>query len=196
MAALALVGLAAVFMFILFPKLTTAPHPPQETGSAIGFGSDAVRAEVMEVLEEGVVQLGNVEQTYQHLRIKLLEGQWAGLLLEVDYGQRQVRPEGLNLSPGDRVIVSVGKNPQGIISAFFLDFVRTRPVLWLFATFVLFSVLISGWKGVRSLLGMAVSLSVILFYIIPQILQGRDPVMVSVSGAFFLLAVTLYLVYG
>ncbi len=195
-AALALVGLAAFLIFVLFPSLGTAPRPAAEVNSTIGFGSDAVRAKVVEVLEEEKVRLGGVEQTYQLLRVELLEGQWDGLLLEVEYGKRQVRPEGLNISPGDQVIVSVGKNPSGIISAFFMDFVRTGPVLWLFATFVLFSVLISGWKGVRSLVGMAISLSVIIFYIIPKILEGRDPVWVSVSGAFFLLAVTLYLVYG
>jgi uncharacterized membrane protein len=35
-----------------------------------------------------------------------------------------------------------------------------------------------------------------LLYIIPEILSGRDPLLVSITGAFGLLAVTLYLVYG
>lgn len=196
LAALALVGVAAVLVFILLPRLTPEPQAPDVQGGRIGLGSDAVRARVLEILEEGTVQMGQSQQTYQRLRIELLEGEWAGLVLEIDYGRRQVRPEGLNLSPGDQVFVTVGKNSDGFINAFFLDFVRARPLLWLFATFVLFSVLISGWKGVRSLIGMVVSLGVIIYYIIPQILAGRDPVWVSVSGAFFLLAVTLYLVYG
>lgn len=196
LAALALVGVAAILVFILLPRLAPEPQARDDQASRIGLGSDAVRARVLEILEEGTVQMGQLQQTYQRLRIKLLEGEWAGLVLEIDYGRRQVRPEGLNLSPGDQVFVTVGKNNDGFISAFFLDFVRARPLLWLFATFVLFSVLISGWKGVRSLIGMAVSLGVIIYYIIPQILAGRDPVLVSVSGAFFLLAVTLYLVYG
>jgi uncharacterized membrane protein len=68
--------------------------------------------------------------------------------------------------------------------------------LWLLGTFVAFSILISGWKGVRSLIGMAISLTVIVAYIIPQILAGEDPVWVSITGGFVLMAVTLYLVYG
>jgi uncharacterized membrane protein len=43
---------------------------------------------------------------------------------------------------------------------------------------------------------MGISIFVIILYIIPQILEGKDPVLISVSGAFFLLAATLYLVYG
>jgi uncharacterized membrane protein len=108
----------------------------------------------------------------------------------------QIRPEGLNLSPGDRVIVNISQGPENSINARFLDFVRTRPLLILFITFIIFSVLISGWKGVRGLIGMAISIGVILFYILPQILQGKTPVWVSVSGALFLLSITLYLVYG
>ena len=82
------------------------------------------------------------------------------------------------------------------VAVFFADFDRSRPLALLAAAFILLSVLISGWKGVRGLLGMAISLGVILGYILPNILQGRNPVAVSISGAFFLLAVTLYLVYG
>ncbi|MBC8331832.1 MAG: YibE/F family protein [Anaerolineae bacterium] len=194
-AALVLVGLAAALIWVFIPRLAADPDNAA-AGNRIGFGSDAVRAEIVAIVEEGTVQVGNVEQEYQLLRVELLEGDWAGTQLEVDYGKRQTRPEGLNLDVGDRVIVSVGKNLDGYISAYFMDFVRTRPIAVLFATFVLFSVLISGWKGVRGLMGMAVSLGVIVFYIIPQILRGHDPLWVSVSGAFFLLAVTLYLVYG
>lgn len=194
-AALTLVGLAAVLIWVFLPQLGATPES-KAPGTSIGFGSDAVRAEIVAIIEEGTVQVGNLEQNYQLLRVELLEGEWAGTQLEVDYGKRQTRPEGLNLAVGDRVIVTVGKSLDGYVTAFFLDFVRTRPIAILFVTFVVFSVAISGWKGVRGLLGMVVSLGVILFYIIPQILQGRDPVWISVSGAFFLLAVTLYLVYG
>ncbi len=56
--------------------------------------------------------------------------------------------------------------------------------------------LISRWKGLRSLLSMAFSLWVIISYIIPHILAGEDPVRVSIIGSAILLGVTLYLTYG
>ncbi len=192
--ALGLIAIAAIFFFLLLPRWLSSPEPTKTTN--IGYGSDAVRAEIIDVIEEGTVQLGDHEQEYQILRIELLEGEFAGTLMEMDYGKRQIRPEGLDLAVGDRIIVTVGKDPDGVLNAYFIDYVRTRSLLWLFATFMLFSILISGWKGVRGLIGMAISLGVILLYIIPQILQGRDPIWISVSGAFFILAVTLYLIYG
>ncbi len=167
-----------------------------DSASQLGFGTDSARAEVTAILDEGEIQLGETSQKYQLLEVVVLEGEYEGIRFKVDYGQRQLRPEGLNLETGDQVIINISRGPENILNARFLDFVRLRPVLLLLLTFIVFSVLISGWKGVRGLIGMGISILVITYYIIPQIIQGRDPVLVSVTGAFFLLAVSLYLVYG
>lgn len=188
--------IAGIVILYLIPRIQHTANRSETIGSTIGFGEDAVKAEVLAIVEEGQVQLGEHAQTYQVLKIKILEGEFAGQELEIDYGRQQIRPEGLNLSEGNQIIISVGQDLAGNLHTFFMDFVRTGPLLWLFGTFVLFSVLVSGWKGVRGLLGMVISLSVILWYIIPQILAGKNPVLVSVTGAFFLLTISLYLIYG
>ncbi|MCK4450632.1 MAG: YibE/F family protein, partial [Anaerolineae bacterium] len=50
--------------------------------------------------------------------------------------------------------------------------------------------------GLRSLGGTLFSLLVIFAFIVPQILAGRDPVAVSITGSIVMLAVSTYLVYG
>lgn len=195
--ALILIAITTLGSFTLLPDLLAVyqdREPSQSAGQS--YGTYAAQARVLEVVEEGTVTLGDVQQTYQVLRVVVLEGEYAGEKFEIEFGRRQIRPDSLNLSPGDRVILNVSQGPGGSVTARFLDFVRTRSMLILLATFVVFSIAISGWKGVRGLLGMAFSIAVILFYIIPQILAGKSPVLVSVSGAFILLSVTLYLVYG
>jgi len=195
--ALVLIVITAVGSFTILPDLL-AVYQDREAADTTGqsYGSHAAQARVLEVVEEGSITLGDVEQTYQVLRVVVLEGEYAGEEFEIEFGKRQIRPAGLNLSQGDRVILNVSQGPGGSVSARFLDFVRTRALLILLGTFIVFSIAISGWKGVRGLLGMAFSIAVILFYILPQILAGKNPVLVSVSGAFLLLSVTLYLVYG
>jgi uncharacterized membrane protein len=93
-------------------------------------------------------------------------------------------------------MVTVGQQPDGTITGYFTDYVRSQSLLWLFGTFVVFSVAISGWKGIRSLIAMCISLIVIIYYVIPQILAGKDPVLISISGAFILMTATLYITYG
>jgi uncharacterized membrane protein len=195
LAALVVVLISAFMIFSLMPSVNRQTQPDTQ-GFKIGFGSDTVKARVLDILEEGTIDLGETTQPYQILLVKILEGPSEGKLAEIDYGKRQIRPPGLKLSPGDVVLVTIGSMPDGTISAYFTDFVRTNPLLWLLGTFIVFSLVISGWKGARSLLGMAFSLFTITSYIIPQILQGKDPVLVNISGAFIMLAVTLYLTYG
>jgi uncharacterized membrane protein len=62
--------------------------------------------------------------------------------------------------------------------------------------FIIFTVLVSGWKGARALLGLAMSFVILMGFVLPQILAGRDPVVVSVAGSFVLLTVTMYLTQG
>lgn len=160
------------------------------------FGADTVRAEVLQIIEEGQIDLGGSFQTYQIARVNILEGPYAGIPMEIDYGRRQVRPDDYLLEPGDRILVSLTKTQDNVINAYFADYVRTTPILWLTLIFAISIILISQWKGVRALVSMAFSLYIIIGYIIPQILTGNDPLRVSIVGSMMLLGVSLYLTYG
>lgn len=160
------------------------------------FGSDTVRATVIEITEEGTVAMGGHTQTYQIARVEILEGEFAGVPMEIDYGKRQVRSDDYLLAPGDKIMVAISTTPDNVVNAYFVDFVRTAPILWLTAIFAAAILVVSMWKGLRALLSMAFSLFVIIGYIIPHILAGEDPLKVSIIGSIILLTVTLYLTYG
>jgi uncharacterized membrane protein len=186
-----LVGVSAAFL--LWPYFTQVDLPDVNMSA---FGSEAARARVTEIIEEGEIDLGGTMQRYQVARVELLEGEYRGILMEMDYGKRQVLSSAVYLQPGDHVLVTIGQRPDGVLTVYFVDFVRSDSILWLTALFVLVILAISRWKGLRSLLSMAFSLLVIIGYIIPHILAGEDPLRVSIIGSVILLGVTLYLTYG
>lgn len=160
------------------------------------FGADTVRAEVTQIIEEGEVDMGGHKQTYQIARVNILSGEYAGIPMEIDYGRRQIRSDDYLLLVGDKVMISISKTPDNVVNAYFVDFVRTTPILWLTGIFSVAIILISRWKGFRAILSMAFSLYIIIGYIIPHILVGEDPLRVSIIGSIILLGVTLYLTYG
>lgn len=185
--------LAAVLAVIVYAFLTP-PELPDVAASALG--SETLRARVAEIIEEGDIVLGDVTQRYQIARVELLEGAYRGIVMEMDYGRRQVLSSAVYLEPGDSILVAIGSRPDGLLTVYFVDFVRAAPLLWLTAIFALAILLISRWKGFRSLLSMAFSLMVIIGFIIPRILSGDEPLRVSIVGSIILLGVTLYLTYG
>jgi uncharacterized membrane protein len=151
---------------------------------------------VIEIIEEGEIDLGGTIQRYQVARVELLEGEYRGILMEMDYGRRGLLSNAVYLRAGDDVLVTIGSRPDGVLTVYFVDFVRSDSLLWLVAIFVVVILAISRWKGLRSLLSMAFSFVVIIGYIIPHILAGEDPLRVSIIGSVIILGVTLYLTYG
>lgn len=157
---------------------------------------EVVQGEIEAVLEQGEVTLGEHTQTYQVLAVRILEGAHQGEIAQVERGRRLLLNDPQPLRAGDRLLISFEQGPSGEAFANLWDIVRIRPLSLLFGVFVAVTLLVSGWKGARSLVGMGLSLAVIVAFILPQILAGHDPVLVSVAGSAFLLATSLYLVHG
>ncbi len=120
----------------------------------------------------------------------------SGSIFEIDYGNRQIRHDMILIEAGDRLMVTISSMPDGSTTAYFTDFYRRNSLLSLLGIFILGSVVISGWKGVKSLVGIMLSLAVIILIILPGIQEGRDPLSVSILGSFLFVGFSLYLVYG
>ena len=186
----------AIIVFIIWglPYFlnTSLPAPANN-----GFGSETVPAQILQIVDQGTVNLGGTIQPYQDLSVMILSGPNKGLVTTVSYGKDQILPEGLVFHPGDQIMVEVSSSPDNNnIVVDYADAVRTRPILILLAVFILALIIVARWKGIRSLLALAFSFVVVVAYIIPHIIHGEDPVQVSIIGSMIILVVTLYLTYG
>jgi len=188
-----MIALLSIVAFMTLPALNKIDLP---NANMSPMGSEMVKAQVRQIIEEGDIDLGGTIQRYQVARVELLEGDYKGIEMEMDYGKRQVISNNVYLQPGDNILVTIGARPDGLLTVYFADFVRINSILWLTAIFALTIIVTSRWKGVRSLLSMVFSLAIIIGYIIPRILAGGDPLQVSISGSVILLGLTLYVTYG
>ena len=186
----------AVGIFMLLAAIAGRGSPTGENTELAQGESEILRARIVEVLEEGVLDQGEVSQPYQLLRLEIMSGPLSGQELTVDYGSLVFTNESRLFQKGDRVLVERTRTMEGEDVFHVTDYVRTSPLLWLTALFIAATLLLSGWQGLRSLLGMGVSLVVILFFIVPQILDGRNPLIVAILGSVVMMGISLYLVYG
>jgi uncharacterized membrane protein len=58
------------------------------------------------------------------------------------------------------------------------------------------TILIGGKTGFRSLIGSIIGLGIIILFVIPQLIQGKNPLIVSIIGSAIFLTVSLYVVFG
>ena len=110
--------------------------------------------------------------------------------------QAGLSPNSLPVKTGDRVIVSLSKDPTGRETVYITDYVRTMPLFVLMGLFVAITLVIAHWHGLRSLVGMLLSFAVIMGFILPQMIAGSDPVVVTLMGAFLIIPLTFYLSHG
>jgi uncharacterized membrane protein len=88
--------------------------------------------------------------------------------------------------------VTVGDEPQYYLR----DFRRLSTLSWLVVLFVLAVLAVGRWQGLRSLVGLGLSLVIVVRFVVPAILAGSDPPLVAMVGAMAIMIVTLYLSHG
>jgi uncharacterized membrane protein len=143
------------------------PHRPDPTGQGGGFLPDA--------------------------RVRLLEGPRADQEVEA-YRQGPGGQQDSNAyRVGEDVVVTFTLNPDGSETAAISDRWRLPQLGWLTAIFVAAVVLVGGWRGVRALLALALTIAIILRVLIPLLVNGVPPIPVAivVASTITILAIVL-----
>lgn len=99
------------------------------------------------------------------------------------------------LESGDTVLLAAVEGEQGVVYQL-KDRSRRFPVWTLTFAFALFVVAVGGWRGARSLVGLASSVLVIARFVVPAIMSGWDPLLVCIAGGLVIMTATLALGHG
>ena len=109
-------------------------------------------------------------------------------------------PDGLiELPPyrvGERVELYFAPGPDGRTQFVVSDWVRRPALWWLLGLFTLVALLVAGLKGVRAVVATGASLAIVIAYVVPRIVAGHDPVLVSLVGVGGILLLAIYFVHG
>jgi uncharacterized membrane protein len=153
-----------------------------------------MKAQVVRVEGIKTNPYSDYKSTIETLDVTALDGSDFGKTIQVKYDSQNISD--LALKQGDTIILSKIINPSGQITYSVQDKYRLEPMTFIAIAFILLVILIAGWKGVGSFVGLGVSLLIIFSYIVPQILAGQDPLTVCMIGAILILLVTTYAAHG
>lgn len=154
-----------------------------------------IEAVVTDVSENKTITADGPKRTYQIVKVLVTSGDLKGKTLQIENGKIPVINT-LTVDKGDKVVVSVTKDEKGKNTYFITDYIRRDVIYLLAGSFAGVILLIGGLRGLTSLLSMLVSFLAILFFILPQILQGRDPILVAIVSALFIIPISFYLSHG
>ncbi|HSE54113.1 MAG TPA: YibE/F family protein [Nocardioidaceae bacterium] len=100
------------------------------------------------------------------------------------------------LEAGDRVLLFEVPDAPPSQQWQFIDFDRSRAVYTLVAVFALAVLLLSRWRGLSTLVSLALSLALVIWFVLPNLLGGTSPLLVAVVAAAAIMIVALYLGHG
>lgn len=153
--------------------------------------SELELAKVTRVLSETVRNVPGTDTpaTYQTLEAEVLEGADRGkvIIVENDY---------LNLKSGDRFYVIHTVNTDGLETYNVQEPYRLPFLGMLAALFVVSVIIFGGKQGMRGLLSLVASLAAIFYILLPGILAGYSPILLSVGISSLIVGVGSYITHG
>ncbi|HPY08975.1 MAG TPA: YibE/F family protein, partial [bacterium] len=171
---------------------TNSNSAPEENPNGLNF-----KAEVIEVM----AQVKNVREDrsifyQQNLRLKALTGERKGEEFIYE-GISEIEVASSDLyKVGDKVYVDLFTEPSGLEVAYVVGPVRSGAIYLLLFIFTLAVVVVGRLKGLRALLSLVLSFFIILYFILPQILSGRDPFLITLVGGLLIMTIIIYLTEG
>lgn len=152
---------------------------------------ETVKAKVLEVVEQSDRQIMGTDATttVQTLRIELLAGQKTGQVVALDN-------DVMVLGVGDVIFVNRLVAIDETEYFTFKDIERRPQLFFMGLLMVLLVVGFSGWQGMRALLSLGLSIVAILFLLVPALLAGYEPALVSLLIAGVILGLSLFLTHG
>jgi uncharacterized membrane protein len=164
--------------------------PPDLDLGEFGFSDQVVRAEVVLATSEPCSYAPDLD--CRLYRFSLLE-EPVGERVVLEFPDDPGQPD---LTEGETVFLSVVSFEDGTLDYQYADTDR-RPVLLVLG--LLFAAAVVGLgrvRGIAALIGLALSVAILLWFILPAIVEGKDAVLVAMVGGGAIALISLYLAHG
>ncbi|MGQ4495903.1 YibE/F family protein [Dermabacteraceae bacterium P13101] len=174
-------------MFLLWPA--AGKLPPKTALLAPGVNLEVAR--VQEVPPD------KNPREFVKVSARGLTGPIAGKTIEVSVPP-EVFANGTHRGSEMRVmgLVDQGEDGKPVIRYSYFDMQRSTPMLLLFGIYLLVVAAVARGRGLRAVVGLAASVAVVVFFMLPSLLAGNNPLLVGMIGASAMMFPAVYLAHG
>ncbi|HOA96198.1 YibE/F family protein [Acetivibrio saccincola] len=148
--------------------------------------------------EEKEYSGGILEIKTQMLEVKILKGPHKGKIIKAQNSLNSFNDAyNITISRGQEVFVYINEAEDGSIeSAYVAEIVRDKYILYLLMAFILSMLVVGRMKGFKALISLAITCIAVIYIMLPLLLKGYNPIIVSVPVCVGVIVITLLLVSG
>jgi len=179
-------------LFIAFIFLSSNTVFAQDSNGFVADEQIMVKAKVLEIVKQGDIMVPGTDTKsfVQTLKIEIIEGKEKGkkLTLENDYQVLKDQEVFFLKHISDSVS---GESHYSVSEPY-----RIPQILFLVALFIIAILIFGGFQGVRGVISLIGSLLLILYVLLPGILHGISPLLVTVGVSSLIIIVGSYITHG
>jgi uncharacterized membrane protein len=166
--------------------MTTTPTPLEDT---------YFHGRVLRIVTDEERPLGESTTPYQKVEVLFRDGGASGTIATVENGGAYTILKEQKVAVGDEVVI-VRTNSFSEQKWYLADRYRVPTFFLLCGIFVAAVLLFGGWRGLTALVGLGSTIAVLLLYIVPQIIAGTSPLLVSIIGTTLIAVLSMYVAHG
>lgn len=166
-----------------------------KTVGAQGNSGISFEAKVVKIVEEKQIDVGEQNQLYQKIELKITSGEKKDSEIIVENGNQPLANV-IQYKQGDRVIVTQEQDLTGNNIYSITDFVRRDSLLLLLIIFVVLTLVVAKGKGLMSILSMIFTFWVVFAYVLPQLSEGKSPILIAVIASIIIIPISFYMAHG
>lgn len=170
---------------------------PTEYDSRIASNAERVRGRIISVDNSEVHRFGMVKTGPQLVKLEILNGDFKGKVMNAQNELLGRMDKDKLFNPGDIAFVVLSLNDKGeIVYANPQDHYRISSELWLLGFFGVLLIVFGGWTGAKALLSFLFTAMVIWKILVPGLLDGYNPVVLTLAIVVIFCAVIIFMVAG
>ncbi len=175
-----------ILLFVLFfmPQIHAQGTISEE------YQYDLYRGRVIEVNEKTVVE-DEQKTVIQEAKVKILNRDFKDQTVTITNTLTGDPIYDMPLHDGSYVTIHYEEN-----NFYFIGYDNTRPLIILLSIFLLSLIVIGGIKGVKALLALTITVSLIIGIMIPLLLRGINPILASIFVCALATVITFSIIAG
>lgn len=146
---------------------------------------------------QGIIVSIDYNPPQKHTKVHLTTGPEKGMEIVITQlvEDSEFDQQKNSFTSGDQVVISkITSNER--TEYFISDAYRNNSLVWLGIAYAFAIILLSQWKGLKSLLGLGFTFLILTQFMIPQILAGKNPIIITIISSVAIMTASLYLTHG
>ncbi len=188
--------IAALLLLIMMFLISTVTFAENILMQDHELTSYIEHAKVLDVTEFELAEDDTYGEMIQEVQLLITSGPYKGETYQTDNVLSGHPAFDIPVEAGESVIIQLDEFSDGTVDVYVTDYNRESYLKWLVLAFIGILVLVGKGKGVKTVITIGITILMIMKVILPAILNGMNPVPVTIASCILITIITILLVSG